>query len=433
MKISLEQLPQSRVQLDIEVDPDRLEQSLDQASRRIAQKSKIPGFRPGKAPRRVVERMVGREGLIREALEKLVPDVYNEAIEAEDIDAIGQPDLEIVELDPVRFKATVPVRPNVELGDYRSIRLERAPVEVTDEEVEEQITQIRRHHATQAPVDRGIQWEDVVVADVEGTVEGSPFVKDEDAEFALREGQQLLLPGLAEAFLGMKAGDEKKVELEIPEDFGVERLNGKTATFTLRVKAAKEEILPEADDELAQMVNADEFETIDALRDRIRADLLESKKRREESEFRVKAVDALIEKATLDYPEILVEHEIDHLVRDAVGNNQQAFAAHLAQIGKSPQEFRETFREVAEQRVKRSLVLEAFAKAEDIKIEDAEVEAERDKLIEPLENEPNAEYLRQMFSSAEGLATIGRNLLTDKTFERLQAIVSGQVEEEQPA
>ena len=146
MKVTLERLPESLMQLDIEVDDDRLEKSLNAAYKRLATKNKIPGFRPGKAPRAIVERMWGREGLIREAIDRLVPDVYNEAIAAEDVEAIGQPELEILEFDPVRFKATVPVRPTMKLGDYGAIRVEGEPVEVTDEMLDEQLTSLRRRH-----------------------------------------------------------------------------------------------------------------------------------------------------------------------------------------------------------------------------------------------------------------------------------------------
>ncbi len=207
MKVTLERLPESRVQLQIEIDDERLEKSLDSAYRRIAQRNRFPGFRPGKAPRPIVERAVGREGLIREALDKLVPAAYNEAIETENVDAIGQPELEIEQLEPVKFTATVPIRPAVALNDYRSIRVEPETVEITGEMVDEQVLLLRRRHATQVPVDRAIQWDDVVIADVKASADGDEFLQDENAEFPLREGQVLFLPGLAEAFIGMKKGE----------------------------------------------------------------------------------------------------------------------------------------------------------------------------------------------------------------------------------
>ncbi|MGH2633228.1 MAG: trigger factor, partial [Tepidiformaceae bacterium] len=161
MKVTLERLPESRVQLDIEVEPERVAKSLDAAYRRLASKARVPGFRPGKAPRNLTERYIGQDRLMNEAIDKLLPDVYNEALESEDVDAIAQPELQKVDLDPMRFTLTVAVRPTVELGDYHAIRVDAEPVEVTDEMVNEQLELIRKRYATQVPVERPVQWGDI--------------------------------------------------------------------------------------------------------------------------------------------------------------------------------------------------------------------------------------------------------------------------------
>lgn len=431
MKVTLERLPESRVQLQIEIDDERLEKSLDSAYKRIAQRNRFPGFRPGKAPRPIVERAVGREGLIREALDKLVPAAYNEAIETENVDAIGQPDLQIDQLEPVKFTATVPIRPTVQLNDYRAIRVDREAVEVTGEMVEEQILLLRRRHATQVPVDRPIQWDDVIIADVKASEEdGNQFLDDENAEFPLREGRVLFAPGLAEAFLGMTKGDEKTLDLEIPADFNIEQLQGKKVTFTLNVHEVKEEQLPEADDEFANMVNPDEFPDFATLRARIESDIKASLEEQAEQKFRSAAVDRLVEGATLEYPRVLVEHEIDHLIREAMGNsNQQQYQLYLQSIGKSEDEFRETWREAAEMRLRRSLVLSELAEAEGLDVSAEEIEEELDTLVAPLGDD--AARFRQMFATEEGVSTIRRNLLSRKTLDRLAAIARGELQEEQ--
>lgn len=431
MKVTLERLPESRVQLQIEIDDERLEKSLDSAYKRIAQRNRFPGFRPGKAPRPIVERAVGREGLIREALDKLVPAAYNEAIETENVDAIGQPDLQIDQLEPVKFTATVPIRPTVQLNDYRAIRVDREAVEVTGEMVEEQILLLRRRHATQVPVDRPIQWDDVIIADVKASEEdGNQFLDDENAEFPLREGRVLFAPGLAEAFLGMTKGDEKTLDLEIPADFNIEQLQGKKVTFTLNVHEVKEEQLPEADDEFANMVNPDEFPDFATLRARIESDIKASLEEQAEQKFRSAAVDRLVEGATLEYPRVLVEHEIDHLIREAMGNsNQQQYQLYLQSMGKSEAEFRETWREAAEMRLRRSLVLSELAEAEGLDVSAEEIEEELDTLVAPLGDD--AARFRQMFATEEGVSTIRRNLLSRKTLDRLAAIARGELQEEQ--
>lgn len=431
MKVTLERLPESRVQLQIEIDEERLERSLDSAYKRIAQRNRFPGFRPGKAPRPIVERAVGREGLIREALDKLVPAAYNEAIETENVDAIGQPDLQIDQLEPVKFTATVPIRPSVQLNDYRSIRVEPEAVDVTDEMVEEQILLLRRRHATQVPADRPIQWDDVIIADVKASEEdGNQFLDDENAEFPLREGRILFVPGLSEAFLGMTKGEEKALDIEIPADFHIEQLQGKKVTFTLNIHEVKEEQLPEADDEFANMVNADEFPDLAALRSRIESDIKASLENQSEQKFRNAAVDQLVEGATLEYPRVLVEHEIDHLIREAMGNsNQQQYQLYLQSIGKSEGEFRETWREAADMRLRRSLVLSELAEAEGLGVSAEEIEEELDTLVAPMGDD--AARFRQMFATEEGVSTIRRNLLSRKTLDCLAAIARGELQEEQ--
>ena len=428
MKVTLERLPESRVQLQIEIDEERLEKSLDSAYKRIAQKNRFPGFRPGKAPRPIVERAVGREGLIREALDRLVPDAYNEAIETEDVDAIGQPELAIDQFEPVKFTAIVPVRPSVELNDYRAIRVEREAAEVTPEMVQEQLTLLQRRHATHVPVERPVQWDDVLIADVKGEIDGDQFLQDDNAEFPLREGQVLFLEGLADAFVGMTKGETKEFTLPVPEDFRVERLQGKDAAFTLHIREVKEEKLPELDDEFAAMINAEEFENFEALRARIESDLQKSLEQDATTKQRNEAVDKLVEVATLEYPKLLVEHEIDHLIGEATGNDRAQYQSYLRTVGRSEAEFRETWREAAELRVRRSLVLQRLQETEGLDVSVEEVNEELDSLVAPMGDD--GERFRQMFASEEGVATIRRNLLSRKTLDRLAAIASGELEEE---
>ncbi|MEO6397295.1 MAG: trigger factor, partial [Tepidiformaceae bacterium] len=373
MKVTLERLPESRVQLQIEVEAERVEKSVDAAYRRLATKTRVPGFRPGKAPRAMTEKYIGRERLMNDAIEKLIPDVYNEAIETEDVDAIAQPELDGIELDPVRLKFIVPVRPSVELGDYKTVRVTKDPVEVTEEMLDEQVLLLRRRNAVQVPVERPIQWNDVITGDVSGAVEGEEFVEDTDAEFPLREGVTLFVPGLAEGFIGMTKGEEKDLELTMPTDFRLERLAGKTANFHLLVKEVKEEQLPDEDDDFAQSVNAEEFPTLEALKERIRKDLSENLEQQATAKLQQDAVDKLVEGATLEYPRVLVEREIDHLVRDSVGNDQQQYTAYLQRIGRSEADYRETLRDVAEVRVKRSLSLNKLAETEGIDVSADEI------------------------------------------------------------
>ncbi|MEX0781026.1 MAG: trigger factor [Dehalococcoidia bacterium] len=427
MKVTLERLPESRVSLDIEVEQDRVEQSLDVAYKRLAPQVRVPGFRPGKAPRNMIERQIGRQRLMSEALDDLVPKVYNEAIETEDVDAIGQPELESMELEPVRLKFTVPVRPTVDPGDYLAVRVEKKAVEITDEQVQDQVDAIRRRYAVHAPVERAAQWDDILIADVKGEVDGDSFVEDENAEFPLRKEVTLLVAGLAEGFVGMKKGEEKTVELEIPEDFQVERLQGKKANFTLYIREVKEEQLPEEDDELANQVNAEDFPTFEVLKERIRENLTEQAQRDVDTQFESEVIEKMVEGATIEYPKVLVEHEIDHLTEQSTGGDKQAYATYLQRIGRSEADFRESLRETAEARVKRSLVLSHIAEAEGLEVSEDEITAEIDSIAEPMGDD--AERFKEMFSSPEGNSSIRRNLLNKKLSERLAAIAAGDAKE----
>lgn len=422
VKVSLERLPQSRVQLEIEVDPERVERSLDEAYRRLVRRTKIPGFRPGKAPRAVVERLIGREGLLREALDALVGDAYGEAVSQENLEPIGRPQVEILDLEPVRFKAVVPVKPTVELGDYSTLRLPFEPTPVTDDMVEEQLLALRRRRALYVPVERPIQWNDVVTADVKGTVEGEAFIDDEGAEFILREGQTLLVPGLAEAFLGLAKGAEREVELDVPEEFPIERFRGKRAHLALTVREVKEEQLPELDDEFAQQIDAEEFPTLEALRSRIRSEMEEAFRREAEEKLRLEALDKLVELSKLEYPELLVEHEIDHMVREMAGDDRQAFLAELRRIGRSEADFRASLRDAAARRVERALVFDAFAEREGIAISDEEVSAEIERLAG--DQEPDRSRFIEVFSDPRARDAVRSQLFRRKTFERLQALVT---------
>jgi trigger factor len=431
VKVTLERLPESRVQLDIEVDQERVDKSLDAAYKRLAPKARVPGFRPGKAPRAMTERYIGESRLMNEAIDKLIPVVYNEAIETEDVDAIAQPELDKLELDPMRFKFIVAVRPSIELGEYKTISVVPEKVDVTPEMLDEQLLLIRRRYAMQVPVERGIKWDDILIADVAGKVEEDEFVSDEDAEFPLREGQVLFVPGLAEAFIGMTKGEQKSIDIPMPEDFRVERFAGKTAAFALNIKEVKEEQLPELDDDFAAQVNADEFPTAEALTTRIKNDLGKALQEQSDNKLRSDAIVKLVEAARIEFPRVLVEREIDHIIRDTMGSDQAQYAGYLQRVGRSETEYRETLRESAEERVKRSLVLSKLAEAEGIEITAEEVEEELDKLVEPL-GDDGARF-RDMFRSEEGVSTIRRNVISKKTLDRLAQIATASASAAGPA
>ena len=427
MKVTLERLPESRMQLDIEVDQERVDKFYESAYRKLAGKARVPGFRAGKAPRAMVEKYIGRQRIMGEALDDLVPVIYNEAIEAEEIDAIDQPTLDDLALDPVRLKFSVPVRPTTELKEYRSIRVEKNTVEVTDDDIHEQVQLLRRRNATHVPVERPATWGDFLIADVVATIAGEDFMEDLDAEFALREDGILLMPGLKDAFLGMGKGDTKEVDIDIPDDFRVEAERGKTAHFALKVSEVKEEQLPDEDDELAAMVNAEEFDSLAALKERVRTDLLAQREQEAENNHRSAIIEKLVEGGTFDYPQLLVEKETDAIIREMAGNDTKQYREYLARIGRSEEDYRRDFRPVADARVKRSLALLKLAEVEGIDVTPVDIDAEIDRICEPMGEQ--AERFREIFNTPDGRTTVNRDLRSQRTLERLIAIARGEAPE----
>ncbi len=366
MKVSTERIPQSQVVLEIEVEPERLERSLDAAYRRMVQRTNVPGFRRGKAPRVMLERQVGHDTLLQEALDRLIPEVYREAIEQEDIDAIELPQVEMVSTNPLVMKATVPVRPTIELGDYRRMWLPRDTVVVPEERVDEAVEQLRHRYANLQPVTRPVAWGNVVTADVRGNVDGRALFDRSDIEFQLREDRPVFLPGLAEQIIGLSKGAEKEVDVSLPGDFPENALAGKPCHCRVAVREVKEEQLPDVDAAFARQVG-EGFDSVDALRKRLAEDIRKAEEEAELDRYQEQILLNLDRTSQIEFPPVLVEKEIDHLLRDEVGpQGQNGMEQYLQRIGKTEEELRGQLRETAERRVRHSLLLAEVAEVENI-------------------------------------------------------------------
>jgi trigger factor len=430
--VTTERLEGSLVALEIVVDDDRLEGAMKKAVNRISQQVKIPGFRPGKAPRGVVERHVGKGMILQEALDQLVPDAYTEAIQAEELEVIDQPDIEVISTDPLSFKATVAVRPTIELNDYEAIRIPLPETKVSDEDREDALTELRRRFAMLEPVDRGIQWGDTIRADVTVDIEDQdePHVET-DAEFAVREGGVVSLPGFIEELIGLERGGPHEITITLPDDFNVEELQGKTASYSVTIHEVKQELLPDADDELAKSLEED-FETLDALKERIATDLLEQKEKTIHDEYRNEIVDLLVARATLDYPQVIVEREIDRFIdveSDHASHTQEGLDQWLSTTVQTIDEVRKRLADQADNAVRRALVLGQFSATEEIEVSDDLINEEMDRLILSMtggqEAPPEqAQAIRGMIDTAEGRSSIHNQLLTRVALERMEEIAS---------
>lgn len=420
MKVSTQRLPESQVLLEIEVDPEQMERSLDKAQRRLAQRVEVPGFRKGKAPANMLERHIGRGRVVHEALDILIPEAYNQALEEQDIDAIDQPSIEVVSEEPLAFKATVPIRPTVALGDYESVRVKREPYSIDESEVDKALDDLRRRYAVHEPVERPVQTGDIVRADVVGVIDGQEVYKEDDAEFRLREGATVLLPGVAEGIVGAEKGAPKEIPVTVPE--GERPLSGKSGTFTVTVKEVKQEVLPDLTDDFAREVG-EGFPSIDALRERLRNDIRERVDAEVEEAYRDKAVGALVENArAIEFPTVMIVREVDRLIQDHARRLGVEVDQYLANTKRTLEDMRAELTPVATERVRRSLALTELAEAEQIKAENEEVDAEVEKLAGS--SGEQAAQMRQLFGSPDGRAAIARSLLTRKTIDRLADIAN---------
>ena len=419
MKVSTQRLPESQVLLEIEVDPEQMERSLDKAHRRLAQRVEVPGFRKGKVPAGMLERHVGRDRVVQEALDILIPEAYNQAIEEQDVDAIGQPSIELLNAEPLSFKATVPIRPTIDIGDYENVRVEREPYNIPEDEVDKALEELRQRYALHEPVERVVQMGDIVRADVRGVIEGQEVYKDEDAEFRLRDGATILLPGFAEGLVGAEKGVAKEIPVTVPE--GDRPLSGKSGVFTVTVNEVKQEVLPDLDDDLARQVG-EGFPSLDALRERILNDIRERVDAQVEEAYRDKAVGALVENAkSIEFPLVMIEREVERLIEDQARNLGTEVEQYLTTVKRTREDLREELLPVATERVRRSLALTQLADQLEIKAEPEEIDAEVERLAG---SGQQAEQLRRLFGSPDGRAALTRSLITRKTMDRLAEVAS---------
>ena len=420
MKVTAERIPEAQMLLEIELEDARVKKSLDQAAKRLSQRYRIPGFRQGRAPRRVVENALGADFVFEEAVERLIPQALTEALEQEGLEPVAQPSVEITEREPVIFKATVPLEPVVELGDYRDIAVAKPESEYSDDMLEERMLELRRQHALLEPVERPPEINDRVTADVRAEVEDEQILDQPGAEFHLREGSIIGVPGLSERLVGVAVGEEHKIDIEVDEDWDDEEVAGKTVTFTVTIHDVKSEELPEPDDDFAMEVS-EEFETYDALRERVESGLREQTDRQADEQFSQSVMQAAVECATLEYPPALVEHEIEHMRMDFARQMGQDPNTFLRDGSEQAEQLFTSFRTQANERVINTLVLQHVGEAEGIEVLDEEVAADLQQMLATMPAQDPSQ-LEGMLEDESVLANVRQRLIRERTIERLQQI-----------
>jgi trigger factor len=411
--------------LNVEVEPERLHKPLREAARHLSKRRPLPGFRPGKAPYSLVERTYGRETIYDEMLSEIGNELYQEALEQAQIEPYDQARFELVQLEPLILKITVPAQPEATLGDYRTIRVDQPGAAVTEEEINQILAQIQDEQALWMPVERPVEMGDQVVIDAAGTADDGTNVEQEDLTLEVAEG--LMPPGFGHSLLGITPGESKEFDVEYPQDFRDQDLAGRQVHFRVTVKAAQEKELPPLDDELARSVG--EYETLADLRTEVGTKLLQRKEKEAKDAATEEALNALVEQATLEYPAIAVEREIDATLNSTANRlSQQGFTleGYLNTAGRSLAQFREEARPQAETRLKRSLVLAKFAEAEGIKVEKADIDQEVEQMS--AEFGEQADTVKAALSQEAVLRSITGDVWGRKVLDHLLALATGQAQ-----
>jgi len=425
VKVTREKTENSQVFLTIEMEPAEVEESLDKSYYRLVRKTNVPGFRKGKAPREVLERYIGKECLLDNALDNLLPEAYEKAIKEQEIEAIAQPHIEIAEKDPVVFKVTVPLKPTIKLGDYHHIRVTPEPVELTEDDVDATIEQLRHQEATWEPVERPVELDDLVALDIEGNIEDKPFINQKGVQYQVVRDLSFPTPGFAEQLLGMKRNEDKEFKLQFPLDFSNAELAGKESSFKVRVTEIKQERLPGLDDEFAIGLNPD-FKNLDSLREHVSADLKLRAEEKARIDFEERVIEAAVDIAELEFPPILVEMEIDRLFNQRLQRLQvgkEGLEEYLRGINKTEEELREGLHSLATRRVTRSLVLGSIAEEEKIEVTDSEIEDEIENMTKSAAEKKDE--LQKFFNRPEPRESIKQLLTPRKTIQQLVEIAKG--------
>jgi trigger factor len=397
METSLTELPDSRVRVEVEVPPKDVERATSRAARAMAKEMRMPGFRQGKAPPSLVIQRLGFAPVREEAIREALPEWYERALLDSGVSPIGDPSIEMVatpdsEGEPLAFKFEVGVRPPAKLGEYKGLEVGRAENDVPDDLVDREIERVQEGFARLEMVEREATEGDSLLIDFEGLIDGTAFEGGKAEDYLLALGSGSLIEGFEEQLIGAKAEEDRKVEVTFPADYQAEHLAGKDAVFNIKVKEVREKILPELNDDFAS--DASEFETLEELRADVREKVGQALNSRAEEDFRVAAVDAAVDAATVEVPaELVTARAVERWERMERQLAQRGMDpnAFLQMQGKTRDELVEESKPDAERELKREAVVTAIAETEEIEVSEAE-------LLEALEH--SAEHER---TSAEKL------------------------------
>ncbi len=401
MKTTLGKKEGNKVEFTIEIPEEDFEKAIQQAYLKNRSYFNIPGFRKGKAPRKLIEVNYGVEIFYEDAINIVLPDAYNEAVEELGLHPVEQPNVDIDDIEngkPVLVKIDVTVKPEVELGEYKGIEVEKIVYEVTEDTIEQELKSVQEMNARiMNAEDRAVKEGDIVTIDFEGFIHGEAFEGGKAEDYELEIGSNQFIPGFEEQLVGKGIEEEVEVLVTFPEDYHEETLKGKEATFKVTIGEIKEKELPKLDDEFAKDVS--EFDTLEEYKNSIKEKLEEEYSNREKVENENNIIDAVVEAAEVDIPEAMIEEQLETELNEFEHNMRSQgldLEQYLQITGSSEADLKEQLRPMAEKRVKGDLVLEAIAEKEEIEVKEEDIEAKLEEMAELYGQEDKEKFVEDM-------------------------------------
>ncbi len=431
MDVSVERLAGNQVEMTITVSPEDVDSAVQKAVKSIAKRVNVPGFRKGKVPRRVLELRLGKEAILAEALEDLIPDAYQRALQESGIHAIDRPvvdDLpELVEGSAYVFKAKVEVLPEVKLGDYRAVRVQKEGIDVSEGDVDRVIEGIRDRLSELVSIDKpALEKGDFADINFDGTIDGEPREGLSHKGATLEIGGGAFIPGFEDQLIGMSVGEERDVSVTFPEDYQNEDLAGKQAVFKVKLNDIKEKRLPALDDELAK--DAGDYEDLEQLRSAARDRLEKDAEARIEGEFAEKVISEVVDRCDVEIPKALVDRAVESMMerlQDRLRYRGIDMEQYLQYRKMTDQQLRDEFAPEAERQVKTDLVLDAVSEAEGVEVTDEDVDARLAELARQFARQPDE--MRALYEKENRIESLKDSLRIEKTIAKLKEYASMRV------
>ena len=387
MSLQVEKLEKNMAKLTIEASAEDFEKAIQKVYLKARGRINIPGFRKGKAPRKLIEKMYGTGVFYEDAANDLIPTAYAEALKDCDLEIVSRPEINVTQIEsgkPFIFTAEVAVKPEVTLGEYKGVEVEKSDVEVTDEDINKEVDKERENNSRTIDVDdRAVESGDIIKLDFDGSVDGVPFAGGKAENYTLTIGSGSFIPGFEDQLIGTKIGEDKDVTVTFPEDYHEKSLAGKEAVFKCKVNAITVKELPDADDEFASEVS--EFETLAEYKEDIKKKLTEKKEKEARAKKEAQAVEKAVENATMEIPDAMIDTQVQSMMEDFARRMQSqglSLEQYFQFTGMDAKKMHDQMKPEALKRIQNSLVLEAVAKAENIEISDEKVDEEIAKMAE---------------------------------------------------